>query len=238
MASVFDRVMLLEETSCILYQPDETSPVETHIVLSNYRSIGSRRTANDFHRGRFPPGTEVTSGQLIWHTELGWFVVEKRAEVDPMTLRPNWVEVQLLPLPYVVEVQRPKQTTQQMQDTTGVLDVWDVPTGQASDALGETTLESVAYNVRMGFSNDADPQHETVVGNLPFGSITAYCPLGSNVLRGDILAATDGYRNMRWYKVTDFPDQAAMGRWYMLQLILTKLTGPDWETVPAPSNKV
>ena len=225
MASVFDRMMLLSETAATIYDSDGLSnPVNTHVIMSNYRSIGTRRTANDLGRGRFLPGTVIQPGQLVQHVKFGWFLFEKTLTSDPMTLRDTWIEAQLLPLPYLVSFLRPSLTPDQMAGATPTeTDIWGAPVNVPQDAEHIPTLATQTAPVRMGVSNDFDVSHSTAFGNMPFGSLTGYTPLGSDVRQRDQVEI-----NNQWFEVSDDSLEASFGVWYMRQFILKRIAGPSW----------
>lgn len=195
-----------------IYAPDETRPVSTTAMLTNLKSLNSRRNVSDYFSVLLPLGTAVAPGQLV-SDGPNWYVVEKVGDNLPAALG---VEAMALPLPLVLTGQRVTAS-----GAGGTLNGYGDPRSQAQ-------VTTTALTLRAGISNQVEPLTQQDMGVVPRGVDTLYVPLGADIQKDDHLTLPSGQTAYVQQVNQDF----ANGYPYCLQVMLDDSAGQGISLLP------
>ena len=244
MASTYDLIMYSNtDLMATIYDTDGLTVVQqAPCVLTDWSALKTRREANDFVAGEFPPGTTIKPGQVVYQPggynayttiqggNVGtayWFLVAAIADITPGLLTPMPTRAQLLALPYLVSgerINRADKPTIRMLDPYG---------GVVRDtAGGYSTLDKTTYQVHALFSNELEALQGHVEGELPSqGVTTAIVPINSPVLLDDEITYPFDGRPL-WVQQTNHVFKQGVA--YGLQLLLDDSFG---QGINAAANK-
>jgi hypothetical protein len=217
----FDRLLTTHGQTATLYDQDAASNPRTTpcaVVDSGaVRMLGTSR--GELVRAHFPSTTVVLPGQVLFCAVLSpqWYLIAKLLITTGFSFNPG-VMAEMFALPLALSAERP------VRPAPSALGGYDEPAATGGTPTGAVPQLTVsARTVRAGFTNVYDPLNPTALGPLPAGTLTAYCPLGSDVL------ADDTVRTLGEDWVVGQTNRLfANGSAFALQLILNETAGPGW----------